>query len=254
MGVLLVSGIIAAILTVPQAAFAAQVHIDIVEGATPLGDRAYSPNPAQANVGDTVIWTNRDSAVHTATTGTAADGPTGMCGGTADAPAIIPPSRTQQCEFKEAGDFPYYCVLHPTMVGMVMVTEEPSQPQIIESSGKVTINGEEYPISAISYTTNMTGASLEDDSSLAISFDKAGDVILEIPKAVIANVTAITVNGEVLSFAPTVGYSSTTVKLTVPADNVSIVIVPEFPFALILLAGTFATVISFLKLRQRSII
>lgn len=252
MGVLLVSGIIAAILTVPQAAFAAQVHIEIVNGATPLGDRAYSPNPAQANVGDTVIWTNRDSAVHTATTGTAADGPTGMCGGTVDEMAIIAPSRTQQCEFKEAGDFPYYCVLHPTMVGTVMVTEGP-QP-IIESAGKVTINGEEYTISAISYTTNMTGASLEDDSSLAISFDKAGDVILEIPKAVIANVTAITVNGEVLSFAPTVGYSSTTVKLTVPADNVSIVIVPEFPFALILLAGTFATVISFLKLRQRSII
>jgi plastocyanin len=244
-------GITAAILAVPQAVFAVEVHVDIVPGATPLGDRAYAPNPAQANIGDTVVWTNRDSTIHTATSGTASDGPTELFGGTAEAPVIIAPSGTQQFIFEEPGDFPYYCVLHPTMVGVVQVTFVDSPPPSIESSVKVVVNGTEYAIFATSITSNMTGGALADNI-LTVSFDKAGSVTLEIPKAIFSNVTAITLNGEALNFETvTETDSTTTIELNVPEDNVSIVIVPEFPFVFIVLAMTFTTLISFLKLYQR---
>jgi len=253
MSIVLVFGIIATVLAVPQAAFAAEVHIEIMPGATTLLDKAYSPNPAQANVGDVVVWTNKDSSIHTATSGTASGGPTGMFGGTAEAPAIIAPSRTQQFTFSEEGEFPYYCVLHPTMVGLVRVI--PVDPGSIESSAPITFNGAEYTISATSKTTKITDASLERENSLVISFDKEGKVTLEIPRAILANVTAVMLNGEALNYEPVYeSDTATTIELTVPEDNVSIVIVPEFPFVFILLAVTFATVISFLKLGQRRIV
>jgi plastocyanin len=45
-----------------------------------------------------------------------------LFGGSASAPAIIAPSATQSFTFTEEGEFPYYCVLHPTMAGTVNVS------------------------------------------------------------------------------------------------------------------------------------
>jgi plastocyanin len=48
-----------------------------------------------------------------------------MFGGTDDSPEIIDPDGgTQSFTFEEAGEFPYYCTLHPNMVGTVIVTEQ----------------------------------------------------------------------------------------------------------------------------------
>ena len=46
-----------------------KVQASIVPGATTLSDTAVSPNPIQAKVGQTVVWTNDDSAFHTVTSG-----------------------------------------------------------------------------------------------------------------------------------------------------------------------------------------
>ena len=47
-----------------------KVQASIVPGASTLTDTAVSPNPIQAKVGQTVVWTNDDSAFHTVTSGT----------------------------------------------------------------------------------------------------------------------------------------------------------------------------------------
>jgi plastocyanin len=102
-----------------------EVIVTIPEGASSLTDDAYSPNPVEVSIGDTVTWINNDFTSHTATSGTPDSGSTGMFGGTEDSPEIIEPEGgTQSFTFDEAGEFPYYCTPHPNMVGTVVVTEE----------------------------------------------------------------------------------------------------------------------------------
>src|SRR5918999_356041 len=96
----------------------------IPEGSSSLTDDAYRPNPIEVNTGDTVTWINDDLTSHTATSGNPESGSTGMFGGTDDSPEIIgPEGGTQSFTFDETGEFEYYCTLHPSMVGTVIVTE-----------------------------------------------------------------------------------------------------------------------------------
>ncbi|MCI0565387.1 MAG: plastocyanin/azurin family copper-binding protein, partial [Nitrososphaera sp.] len=128
-------------------ASAASINVSIRPGSSTMTNDAYSPNPVVANAGDTVIWTNKDSTPHTATSGTALGGATGMFGGTSEEIAIIGPSKTQSFTFTQAGDFPYYCVLHPSMAGVVKVTAAPVSLTVetdksqYQSGETVTISG-----------------------------------------------------------------------------------------------------------------
>jgi plastocyanin len=101
-----------------------EVIIRIPQGSSSLTDDAYIPNPVEVSVGDTLTWINDDFTTHTATSGDPGSGSTGIFGGSEDSPEIIGPERdTQSYTFDEAGEFPYYCTLHPSMVGTVVVTE-----------------------------------------------------------------------------------------------------------------------------------
>jgi plastocyanin len=107
-----------------DAANSEEVIVRIPQGSSSLTDDAYIPNPLEANVGDTVTWINDDFTTHTATSGDPGSGSTGIFGGSEDSPEIIgPEGDTQSYTFDEAGEFPYYCTLHPSMVGTVVVTE-----------------------------------------------------------------------------------------------------------------------------------
>ena len=101
-----------------------EVTVIITQDSSTLTDDAYRPNPIEVNTGDTVTWINEDFTSHTATSGSPESGSTGMFGGTDDSPEIIgPEGDTQSFTFDEAGEFEYYCTLHPSMVGTVIVTE-----------------------------------------------------------------------------------------------------------------------------------
>jgi plastocyanin len=107
-----------------DAANSEEVIVRIPQGSSSLTDDAYIPNPIEINVGATVTWINDDFTTHTATSGDSGSGSTGIFGGSEDSPEIIgPEGDTQSYTFDEAGEFPYYCTLHPSMVGTVVVTE-----------------------------------------------------------------------------------------------------------------------------------
>lgn len=107
-----------------DAANSEEVIVRIPQGSSSLTDDAYIPNPVEVNVGATVTWINDDFTTHTATSGDSGSGSTGIFGGSEDSPEIIgPEGDTQSYTFDEAGEFPYYCTLHPSMVGTVVVTE-----------------------------------------------------------------------------------------------------------------------------------
>ena len=75
-------------------------------------DFAYDPDPVTIEEGGKVIWINRDAELHTAT---ADDGSfdTGRLG----------EGKLKSESFKEPGEYPYFCEIHPTMRGTVEVVE-----------------------------------------------------------------------------------------------------------------------------------
>jgi plastocyanin len=96
----------------------------IVPGAGTLGEKGFSPNPINVKVGDTVTWTNIDNMEHTVTSGT---GPSdrskgkqfdsGLSGLT-----VLTAGKTFSHQFTKAGELPYFCQIHPTLVGKVVVS------------------------------------------------------------------------------------------------------------------------------------
>jgi plastocyanin len=99
----------------------ADVKVTIVAGGSTLGDKGYSPNPVNVKVGQKVIWTNDDSVQHTITSGAPGSADSGKefdSGLT----KLINKGETFEHTFTKAGTFPYYCQLHPTMLGKVIVS------------------------------------------------------------------------------------------------------------------------------------
>jgi plastocyanin len=90
--------------------------VSIVTGSSTLTTDAFAPNPIQVSVGTTVTWTNNDAQPHTVNSGVSPT-PSGLF----DSP-IMAPQATFEYTFTEAGEVPYFCILHPNMVGTVSVS------------------------------------------------------------------------------------------------------------------------------------
>jgi plastocyanin len=95
--------------------------VSIVSGATSLTNTAFNPNPLQVSVGTTVTWTNNDSQPHTVTSGSNGQ-PDNKFNSSPNFTPLLNPGQTFSFTFTEAGEYPYYCMLHPNMVGTVSVS------------------------------------------------------------------------------------------------------------------------------------
>lgn len=93
-----------------------RVSVSIVPGSSTLTDDAYEPNSVIVTTGATTRWTNDDSVPHTATSGED-ETPDGRFDS-----GIMAPAATFEYTFTEAGEYSYFCLLHPNMVGTVTVT------------------------------------------------------------------------------------------------------------------------------------
>jgi len=76
----------------------------------------YLPSLLTIGTGTTVTWENVDNAAHLATSGTPAGGPDGVFDS-----GMIMAGGTFEHEFIDSGEFQYYCIVHPWMVGTVTV-------------------------------------------------------------------------------------------------------------------------------------
>jgi plastocyanin len=70
----------------------------------------FTPATVTIAVGGTVTWVNKDNAVHSV-----------VFDGDSFEPPNLHESGIWGHEFKEAGEFPYHCGVHPTMKGTVIV-------------------------------------------------------------------------------------------------------------------------------------
>ena len=96
--------------------------VSIVPGASTLTTDAYSPNPIQVSVGTTVTWTNNDSQPHTVTSGSNGQ-PDNKFNSSPNFTPLLNPGQTFSFTFTEEGNYPYFCTLHPNMVGTVSVSQ-----------------------------------------------------------------------------------------------------------------------------------
>lgn len=83
----------------------------VVRIVADAGSDSYDPNPVEVNVGETVTWQNSDATIHTASSND----------DTFDS-KILRSGEVFSFTFEEEGEFPYYCKIHPSMKGTVVVS------------------------------------------------------------------------------------------------------------------------------------
>jgi nitrite reductase (NO-forming) len=108
----------------PAAGGAGSTSASIVSGASSQTTTAFSPNPLNVKVGDTVTWTNDDSQPHTITSGKgSSDAEKGkVFDSSPNLNPLLAPKATFSHKFTAAGTVEYFCQLHPNMVGTVNVS------------------------------------------------------------------------------------------------------------------------------------
>ena len=97
----------------------ATITVEIVLGGALLGNKSYDPNPLITGPNTTIIWHNADEILYTVTSGLGTED--NMRGKEFDSLIIIIPGKTYIHTFAEIGEYPYFCVLHPAMVGRIII-------------------------------------------------------------------------------------------------------------------------------------
>ncbi len=94
------------------------IKVAIPEGAAipEDGQIYYDPEVIDVTVGTTVTWENVDNTMHTATSGNPDGGPNAVF----DSDIMLAGDKFE-FTFTDAGNYDYYCILHPWMVGTVNV-------------------------------------------------------------------------------------------------------------------------------------
>jgi plastocyanin len=82
---------------------------------------SFSPNVINVKIGDTVTWTNHDIIPHTVTAGTGPSDPNKGKEFDSGLSTLLMPGKIFSHKFTRAGEFPYFCLLHPPMIGTVIV-------------------------------------------------------------------------------------------------------------------------------------
>lgn len=212
---------------------------------------------------DFVRWENADTAAHTVTSGTPETGSDGLFDS-----SLFPPGGFFEFQFTEVGKYPYYCVVHPWMTGVVTVT---SGLQVIPNVGFDA--GDGTTTFNVEYEFNrVISKARVDEAQNSITFEIVGkansdnnDLTLMLPKNLISGPLVIWVDGkQVSNFEVTEegGINVVKIPLTQEAELVSLVgtsVVPEFgTIAMSILAvGIFSLIIlskktkNFLILNER---
>ena len=90
-----------------------------VPGCEQTADGCFIPSTVTIDIGGEVTWENNDTAAHTITSGTPTEGPDGIF----DSNLVMAGSSFSHV-FAEAGSYDYFCMVHPWMQGMVMVSAD----------------------------------------------------------------------------------------------------------------------------------
>jgi len=117
--------IVAGLVATTPAAFADHTEVTISPapgsgspGCETTPEGCFIPKEATVDVGGKVIFSNTDTAAHTFTAGTAAEGPSG-----AFDTSLVVAGNSYEWTATTAGEYPFYCMVHPWMAGLIVVQE-----------------------------------------------------------------------------------------------------------------------------------
>jgi len=105
-------------------------------------NECFIPATVTIDIGGEVTWSNDDTAAHTVTSGSAADGPDGLFDS-----SLFMAGTTFSVKFDdyEPGEYDYFCMVHPWMQGIVVVQEAEGE---VHEEGEVHIEIESEPAAA----------------------------------------------------------------------------------------------------------
>ena len=262
---------IASMVTIAPNAFADH-HMQTVtnaEGSSTPGceetsDGCFIPSPVTIPMGGTITWDNNDTAAHTATGGSATEGPSGVF----DSSLIMAGSSFSHT-FEDAGSYDYFCMVHPWMSGLVIVEDTAAAEAAAAEAAAAEAAAAEAAAAAmtvrdpavdlvdtLSHSTSSGSVSSimtnSDDATLVVAIDTSDDGELSI-NLDSDYITAfddgsyfVLVNGEEVAFSQdgynlTIPFEAGTEKIEI----VGSVVVPEFgTVAMIVLAVAIVSIIA----------
>ena len=169
-----------------------------VPGCEQTADGCFIPSTVTIDIGGEVTWENNDTAAHTITSGTPTEGPDGIF----DSSLVITGSSFSHV-FAEAGSYDYFCMVHPWMQGMVMVSAEEmahgDMEETVHGDMEETAHGDDHTAKGIEdlsdqFVASVTsgvihhiGANADDDTLVVHLFgaDDAGELKITLNKDII---------------------------------------------------------------------
>ena len=135
--------IVAGLVAITPAAFADHSEVTIsttlgsnVPGCEETAEGCFIPKEATVDVGGKVIFSNTDTAAHTFTAGSATDGPSGEFDS-----GLVMVGNSYEWTPTTAGEVPYFCMVHPWMIGSIVVQEAGADDTGAEHTEDVTASG-----------------------------------------------------------------------------------------------------------------
>ena len=114
----------------------------------------------EINVRDSIRWGNADTAAHTVTSGTPEEGPDEIFDS-----SLFGPGKSFQLQFTEVGEFDYFCLVHPWMVGTVTVM---SGLQVVPGIGSDAGDGTTTFDVEYQFNRVINSASVDEDQNAII--------------------------------------------------------------------------------------
>jgi len=259
------------IIAITPSAFAdhSKVDINMAVGSSVPGceemNMCYMPYNAALDPGGEATWHNIDTAAHTVSSGTAAEGPDGIFDS-----SLVAPEGMFSYKFEEAGTYDYFCMVHPWMTGIVTVSAEHEETGDGEMGGH-EMEGEEgmphsdehaasgvedlsdqFVASVTSGVIHHIGANSDDDTLIVHLFgaDDDGELKITLNKDIITpfddDSYVVIINLETVEFEQMgniihVEYAAGTDKIEIVGSHV----VPEFgTIAMIILAVAIVSIIA----------
>ncbi len=183
-------------------------------------------------VGDSIVWKNADTSIHTVTSGSSDLGPDEIFDS-----KIMSPGELFPHEFLESGTYPYYCLLHPWMLGEIIVSEGYS---VIPGVGKDVGDGSIFFDVEYSFNRVLSSATV-DENEKSITFDIVGlaksddtdNLKIMLPPALISGPFVVVVDDEITDFDQSYDEDVSIVIIPIERDSEVLTIigssvVPEF--------------------------
>ena len=252
-----ISAFLLTVFLVPNA-FAETFEIKIPPGASDTNSGIFwhedstgeTTGTITINIGDTVKWYNTDNAFHSIVSISYDFEEDGLFNS-----SLFSPGKTFKYTFNEAGDYYYYCDIHPFMKGIVHVEDKESLKLLSNVASEYT---SESSLIDIKYylDVNLSDSVFIDPQNNLISFSleefsNDSEVVLILPTSLIKSIKTVLVNDEIVDYIleENLEFSKVTIPINSESKLITIsgtYVIPEFgSLSIIVMLFSFIFIVLF---------